>query len=307
MKFTYRQLETFVYSARLRSFSAAASQLHTTQSAVSKRIFEMEAQLGSPLLLRSAKGLQLTPSGRRLLTFADQAVTLWASIEQEFAPGQALKGRFRVGVTELIALTWLAPMMQRVHEQHPEISIEPVVDAGVRLFERLQSQQLDICIMPGIYWGADYTTVRVGEVEEIWVVSPNLQVPRALKPAEFADYPVLEEASGAAKNRFYEEWRAKKGYRFGKVMHTNSTTLLRGLTLRGFGISQLSREYVQTDLDAGRLREIKTDKLPPMVYSAVYRQDTATVAINRVVELAVETCDFAHPSTIMLPAYAAAA
>ena len=297
MNFTFRQLETFLYSARLRSFNAAAVQLHTTQSAVSKRIAELEEQVGSALLLRSARGLQLTQSGRRLLPLAEEALSLWTRIDQEFAAGESLRGSFRVGVTELIALTWLAGLIQRVQEDHPDVTLEPVVDAGVKLFDRLHAQQIDVCIMPGTFWGADYTTVKVGQVEEIWVVSPRLKVPRALKPQEFEHYPVIEESTGASKRMFYEEWRARQGYRFGKVLNTNSTTLLRDLTVRGFGISQLSREYVGQDLKAGRLRVVKTDRLPPMVYSAVYRTDTATPALRRIVELAVETCDFTRPGS----------
>jgi DNA-binding transcriptional LysR family regulator len=289
---TFRQLETFLYSARLRSFNAAAVQMHTTQSAVSKRIAELEAQVGSPLLLRSARGLQLTQSGRRLLPLAEEALALWSRIAQEFAAGEALRGNFRVGVTELIALTWLTRLIQRVQEDHPEVTLEPVVDAGVKLFDRLHAQQIDVCIMPGTFWGANYTTVKVGQVEEIWVVSPRLDVPRALKPQDFAKYTVIEEAAGASKNRFYEEWRAQHGYRFGKVLNTNSTTLLRDLAVRGFGIAQLSREYVGEDLQAGRLRVVKTEKLPAMVYSAVYRTDTASTGLRRIVELAVESCDF---------------
>ncbi|KQT11347.1 LysR family transcriptional regulator [Ramlibacter sp. Leaf400] len=294
MNFTFRQLETFLYSARLRSFNAAAVQLHTTQSAVSKRVAELEQQVGSPLLLRSARGLQLTQTGRRLLPLAEQALALWTRIDQEFAAGETLRGNFRVGVTEFIALTWLTRLIQRVQENHPDVTLEPVVDVGVRLFDRLAAQQIDVCIMPGTFWGSDYSTVKVGQVEELWVVSPRLQVPRALEPHEFADYPVIEESTGASKKMFYEEWRARQGYRFGKVLHINSTTLLRDLTVRGFGISQLSREYVGEDLKAGRLRVVKTEKLPPMVYSAVYRTDTATPALRRIVELAVESCDFAR-------------
>jgi DNA-binding transcriptional LysR family regulator len=297
MNFTFRQLETFLYSVRLRSFNAAAVQLHTTQSAVSKRVAELEQQVGSPLLLRSARGLQPTQTGRRLLPLAEEALALWSRIGREFAAGEELRGNFRVGVTELIALTWLTRLIGRVQHDHPELTIEPVVDAGVKLFDRLQAQQIDVCIMPGTFWGADYTTVRVGQVEELWVVSPRLQVPRALKPQDFERYPVIEESTGASKKMFYEEWRARQGYRFGKVLHTNSTTLLRDLTVRGFGISQLSREYVGADLKAGRLRVVKTEKLPPMIYSAVYRTDTATPALRRVVELAGQTCDFTRPGS----------
>jgi DNA-binding transcriptional LysR family regulator len=297
MNFTFRQLETFLYSARLRSFNGAAVQLHTTQSAVSKRIAELEQQVGGALLLRGARGLQLTQAGRQLLPLAEQALALWTRIDQEFATAESLRGVFRVGITEFVALTWLTSLIQRVQQDHPDVTLEPVVDAGVKLFDRLQARQLDVCIMPGTFWGAGFTTLKVGQVEEIWVVSPRVQVPRTLKPHEFADYPVIEESAGASKNRFYEEWRAQKGYRFGKVLHTNSTALLRDLTVRGFGISQLSREYVGADLEAGRLRVVKTDKLPPMVYSAVYRTETATPALRRIVELAVDTCDFTRPGS----------
>jgi DNA-binding transcriptional LysR family regulator len=227
-----------------------------------------------------------------LLPLAEEALALWSRIAQEFATGEDLRGNFRVGVTELIALTWLTRLIQRVQEDHPEVTLEPVVDAGVKLFDRLHAQQIDLCIMPGTFWGANYTTVKVGQVEEIWVVSPRLAVPRALKPQDFAKYTVIEEAAGASKNRFYEEWRAQHCYRFGKVLNTNSTTLLRDLAVRGFGIAQLSREYVGEDLKAGRLRVVKTEKLPAMVYSAVYRTDTASTGLKRIVELAVESCDF---------------
>lgn len=298
MNITYRQLETFACSARLRSFNAAAVQLHTTQSAVSKRLAELEAQVGGALFLRSARGLQLTQRGRQLLPLADEALALWARLGQAFAPGDALRGSFRVGVTELIALTWLAGWIQQVQQHHPDMRLEPVVDAGVKLFDRLQAQELDLCIMPGTFWGAAFTTETVGQVDEVWVVSPHLKVPRALAPAQFAEHPVIEEAVGASKRRYYEEWRARQGYRFGQVLHTNSTTLLRDLTLRGFGISQLSRQYVGEDLKAGRLRVVRTEPLPPMVYSAVYRSDTASPALRRIVELAVASCDFAYRGAV---------
>ena len=41
---------------------------------------------------------------------------------------------------------------------------------------------------------------------------------RSLAPAQFAGYPVIEEAVGASKRRYYEEWRSRQGYRFGLVM-----------------------------------------------------------------------------------------
>lgn len=294
MNFTFKQLEAFLFSARLQSFSAAAVKLHTTQSAISKRLAELEESLGGPLLHRTSHGLELTQVGRELLPLAEEAQRLWQRIAHDISVDKTLRGTFRVGVTELIAMTWLTRLIQLLQKLHPQVTIEPVVDAGLTLFERLEASKLDLAVMPGTFWGQAFESIKVAEVEQVWIASPRLQIPaRALKPHEFADYPVIEQPVGASKNRFYEAWRAEHGFRFGKVMLTNSTTVLRELTISGFGLSQQALDYVRPDIRSGLLRVVKSDPMPPpLVYSAVYRRDNASPALARIVELAVKTCDF---------------
>lgn len=295
MNLTFKQLDAFLFSARLQSFSAAAAKLHTTQSAISKRVAELEDALGTPLLHRTSKGLEVTQDGRRLLPLAEESQRLRLRIASEVSVNQSLKGTFRIGVTELIAMTWLTSFIKRIQALHPELMLEPVVDAGLTLFQGLEANKIDLVIMPGTFWGKAFTTIKVGQVEDLWMASPSLKLPkRALKPHEFALYPILEQSTGAAKNRFYEGWLAEHGFTFNKVFATNSTTVLRQLTISGFGISQLALDYAQPDIDAGLLRIVRSDPMPPpMVYSAVYRKDNFSAALERLVQLAVETCDFA--------------
>ncbi|MGJ7530100.1 LysR family transcriptional regulator [Variovorax sp. GB1P17] len=294
MNFTFKQLEAFLFSARLQSFSAAAVKLHTTQSAISKRLAELEESLGGPLLHRTSHGLELAHAGRELLPLAEEAQRLWQRIHHDISVDKTLRGTFRVGVTELIAMTWLTRLIQLLQKLHPEVTLEPVVDGGLTLFERLEANKLDLSIMPGTFWGQAFESIKVGQVDQAWIASPRLDIPhRALKPHEFADYPVIEQPAGASKNRFYEAWRAEHGFRFGKVLLTNSTTVLRELTISGFGISQQALDYVRPDIKSGLLRIVKSDPMPPpLVYSAVYRRDNASPALARIVELAVKTCDF---------------
>jgi DNA-binding transcriptional LysR family regulator len=223
-----------------------------------------------------------------------EAQKLLVRIEHEVSDERTLRGTFRIGVTELTALTWLTRLIDRIQALHPKLMLEPIVDAGLKLFDGLEDNTIDLAIMPGTFWGERYRTVRVGQVEDLWVASPQLGIPdRPLKPEEFAHYPMLEQSKGAAKNRFYAAWRAEHGFRFNQVFATNSTTVLRELTIGGLGISQLALDYVRTDIEEGRLRIIESDPMPPpMVYSAVYRIDSFSVALARISQLAVETCDF---------------
>lgn len=294
MNITFKQLEAFVFSARTGSFSAAAAALHTTQSAISKRVAEIERMCGAAVLHRTPRGLELTQAGRQLAPLAAEAQRLLVRIEHEVGDACTLRGSFRIGVTELIALTWLTHLIHRLRQLHPHLMLEPIVDAGLKLFDGLEANTIDLAIMPGTFWGADYETLRVGQVEDLWVASPQLDIPRRpLRPEEFARYPMLEQSTGAAKNRFYAAWRAEHGFRFNQVFATNSTTVLRELTIGGLGISQLALDYVRADIEEGRLRVIESDPMPPpMVYSAVYRTDSFSAALARIAELAAETCDF---------------
>ena len=63
MNINIKQLEALYWAGRLGSFQAAANRLHTTQSAISKRIAELEEALGRQLFDRSRRNAQLTPAG----------------------------------------------------------------------------------------------------------------------------------------------------------------------------------------------------------------------------------------------------
>ena len=294
MNLTFKQLEAFLFSVKLHSFSAAADKLHTTQSAISKRVAELECTLDTTLLHRTSKGLEMTQSGRKLLPLAEESHRLRGRIATEMSTDSTFKGNFRLGATELIAMTWLTDFIRKIQARHPALLIEPVIDAGLSLFRGLEANKIDLVIIPGTYWGPDYPTVKVGQVDDYWVASPSIDLPdRPLRPSEFANYPILEQSTGAAKNRYYESWLAENGFQFNKVLATNSTTVLRQLVIGGFGIAQMALDYVRPDIEAGRLRIVRCDPMPPpMVYSAIYRKDDFSAALEGVIHMAVESCNF---------------
>ncbi len=294
MHVTFKQLEAFYFSVTHASFSAAATKLHATQSAMSKRIGELEEALGVQLVHRMPKGLVPTHAGNRLLPLAEEAMKLRERIAAEVGQADEIRGTYRIGVTELIALTWLTKLVRELKGRYPELQLEPVVDAGMNLFEDLEGNKIDLAILPGTFWGDAYKTVEVGRVEDLWMASPGLPLPdRPLKPEEFAEYPVLEQSAGSAKNAFYGAWRHEHGFRFRKVFATNSLMVLRALTIDGLGISQLALDYFAADIEKGLLRVVRSDPMPPpLVYSAVYRNDAFSPALDLIAQASRRVCDF---------------
>jgi DNA-binding transcriptional LysR family regulator len=291
---TLKQLEAFYFSVTSASFTVAAAKLFTTQSAVSKRVIELEQALGVQLVHRMPKGLVPTQAGARLMPIAEESMVLKDRIAREVGLDNEVRGTFRIGVTELVALTWLTRLLRELKLTHPALEIEPVVDAGLSLFAALEANTIDLTILPGTYWGDAYRCVEVGRVEDLWMASPKLDIPdRPLKPNELAEYPVLQQAAGSAKNAFYGSWNREHGFQFKKVFSTNSLTVLRELTIEGLGVSQLAVDYFASDINDGLLRVVRTDPMPPpLIYSAVYRQSGFSRALDVISEKAGNVCNF---------------
>lgn len=99
-----------------RSFEAAARRLNLTQSAVSQRIKQLEAELGQVLLVRS-KPVQPTPAGRRLLPYVAQLRLIEAEAARALDDsGHDAPVRLSVGVNADSLATWFLPAVQAVVE-----------------------------------------------------------------------------------------------------------------------------------------------------------------------------------------------
>lgn len=76
MGFDLADLRLFTTIVNARSLSGAARELHITQPSVSERLGRMERRVGQPLLVRSSRGVTLTPAGHRLFPHAQRCLAL---------------------------------------------------------------------------------------------------------------------------------------------------------------------------------------------------------------------------------------
>ncbi|WP_372619053.1 LysR family transcriptional regulator [Falsiroseomonas sp.] len=125
-------LRAFALVAETGSLTAAAQRLNVTQPAISRRIRELEAALGTALLRRGANAVVLTEAGERYAAALSSAFGAIRTATAELAAGPAAPLRVRAYTTW--ALRWLIPRLPRFRALHPELEIElvtstaPVVD-----------------------------------------------------------------------------------------------------------------------------------------------------------------------------------
>lgn len=115
-------LRVFEVVARLQNLTAAADELHVSQSAVSRQIATLESYLGVELFRREHRGVSLTRAGA---LYAQSVVPAFASIG--LATEQLLSdqshGVLRVRTYTTFAAKWLIPRLPDFHQRHPEVDL----------------------------------------------------------------------------------------------------------------------------------------------------------------------------------------
>src|SRR5438034_9513 len=122
---TFKQLEAIYWVARLGGFAQAATKLHTTQSAISKRVQELESLFDTPLFDRTLRTARLTDKGEEMFAVAQRLLGQRDTAVEQFLRPEVIERRLRLGVTELTAMTWLPRLVQRIESFYPKVVIEP--------------------------------------------------------------------------------------------------------------------------------------------------------------------------------------
>src|SRR3989454_3737759 len=118
------QVEAFVTIIRRGGFTRAATALHLSQPAVSRRLELLEREVGQPLFDRTRGGARLTEAGR---TFLPHAEALLASMRDGVAAVQALnradRGTVTLALVGTLASTTLTARLQRFRRAHPHVRL----------------------------------------------------------------------------------------------------------------------------------------------------------------------------------------
>ncbi len=123
----WNQLKAFLETAETGSLSAAARKLGLTQPTLSRQVAAIEQVMGVTLFERVGKSMALTPTGLDLLEHA-RAMGAAAEALSLAATGssQAVRGVVSVSATDVVASVLLPPLVKKLHDQEPGITIDVI-------------------------------------------------------------------------------------------------------------------------------------------------------------------------------------
>jgi DNA-binding transcriptional LysR family regulator len=227
---TLKQLEAFYWAASAASFLVAAERLHVSQSTLSKRISELEAQLGKALFDRSGHRAALSEAGQQLLPLARRMLGLADEMRSLVTEGDGTRGHCRFGVGELAALTWLPDLVAFARSAHPDLVLEPCVDLGAALEQRLESGELDFAVVAGYSSRSAIASEAVAQVRFSWAAAPGLVgEQRSINAKLLQETALITMPPAAGPTRMLEQWLAVNNLEAGRRLSCNNLAAIASL------------------------------------------------------------------------------
>jgi len=168
-------LRAFLAVVDSRSFTAAALQLHSTQSTISQKILRLEEAAGQSLLERARHDVRPTDAGEKLLGYARRMLHLHDEAAAAMT-GSALTAVFRLGLAEDFAAKLVTPTLAAFLRAHPKMKLEVTSGLSRELQKGFETGEFDLVMIKQ----------KRGET------LGTMHWPEPLSWLESADYPVSE-------------------------------------------------------------------------------------------------------------------
>lgn len=235
-----KQIETFYWAARLGSFVKAAKYLNATQSAVSMRIQELEAQLGVALFNRTQRNATLTSEGQALLSVAEETLSAANRFMRVAADKQAAAGHVKLGVVEVVAETWFPQFLEQLHRRYPQIRLEIEVGLSYMLEAKLASGALDVAFLPCQLAQSGFVHTPLGTETFRWMCSPErVDIPHNVSTDEFMDLPIIATSRELQLRSSALRWIVDNHVSFRAPTICNTFTIAARMALSGLGLALL--------------------------------------------------------------------
>lgn len=270
-------IQTFVEIVQREGISEAARHLGIAKSAVSRRLKELEGNLGAQLINRTVKGFNLTPEGSVFYERCLNVLEDLSEAETFVAKGsKVLSGNLRITAPMSFGVLHLTPLIGEFLKIHKNISVE--LDLNDRLVD-LVGEGFDIGIRISGFENSSLIGRKIAAVSHLAVASPNYLAKNGLPktPGDLIRHKGLVYSHVDLK----QYWRFDTAKSNGKVdpsrissqIKANNGEVLKDFAIAGLGIAVLPSFIVDSAVAEGKLIVILQDYQRPPVHLYMIYQD----------------------------------
>jgi DNA-binding transcriptional LysR family regulator len=284
------QLRAFQVVAECGTISRATSILALSQSAVSRQLQALEAELATQLFSRDGRAMVLTEAGRVLL---DHARAVLGSVHRAREAVAALKGlergHLRVGAASTIGTYLLPPALGAFKQAYPGIDLVLEVANKAHILERLLRGDIELGFAGPRLSLDDLVQTEYLQDELGLITAPShpLARVRRVRVADVASEVFIIRERGSGTREIVEEELRRAGVDLPRVMEIGSTEAIKQAVAANLGVSIVSRYAVRLETASGLLAfaSVEDLKLVRPLYVLHHRRRSLTQAATAFLEL----------------------
>lgn len=225
-----KDLEIIETLNKTKNITHAAELLFTTQSALSKRIFMIENELGAKLMLRSRQGISFTPEGEIVLEHITKAKDELQQMRESIELSKPyVSGTLNIGISINYARYTLPDILAKFRKHYPKVTIHINTDQSRSLFLKIMNNKINIAIVRGEYpW----------KESKILLSHENVCAIRSIedKDRELEEIPYINHKTDSAFEIELTQWlRENNLHEIHNGLHVDSIETCVEMVKRGLG------------------------------------------------------------------------
>ncbi|WP_286264607.1 LysR family transcriptional regulator [Thalassotalea atypica] len=257
-------IKVFVSVVEAGSFAGASNILAMPSTTVSRKVVQLEANLGVKLLHRSTRKLSLTEGGQHYFHLCQQHLVALEQANELIMQAQAEpKGKVRISSPFDFAIQYAQPWIVEFLKRYPEISIElDTSDSYVNMVE----DRIDVAFRSGQLQDSSLIARRIGPKHSVCCASPEFlnAVGQINVPDDLSKLNCLIMGKSLLSNDWHfikqaKPYQVKVSGRYA----TTSMHLVIESALSGLGVAYVPIALVNSHLESGRLVQVLTDYETP--------------------------------------------
>lgn len=251
------QLRYFHAVGTFLSVSVAAEHLYISQPSLSNALKALESEFGVTLFTRRHHGMELTNEGRVLFNMCDKLLENAQQLENVMLDLGKKKKTIRLGIPPMIGLLFLPDIYEKFLKENPDIELEITEGGRHELLQKLESEYLDVAILPhNRPFENTFSVQAVAELEIVCCVSKKSELAKlsVVHPKDLLKIPVV-----LFKNNFFQTEEIKKWYFYDNVtpnvlLQTDQLSTMINMVSKNISAGFMFRQLVDTNSDLVPLR-----------------------------------------------------
>ena len=242
-----KQLRYFMAIAEEKQISAAAKKLHMAQPPLSQQLKHLEEELGVPLVIRHARGLELTEAGKVLYK---HALNMEKAMDQTRCEvketGKGLRGRLSIGVNTLSSEE-LPQLLMQFRSRYPDMTYKIQQNESAQLCKLVKERAIELAVIRFPIDLNDFSYLHM-KTEPFYLVTSEAfpELPGTVTYEQIGQLPlIIPSTDGLGLHQMIVDQLSRSGLEANVLCECSDIAMLLELVADGFGSAILPEDVLR--------------------------------------------------------------